>query len=502
MTRSLALQMSQIAKQYPGTVALHAVDFSVLEGEIKALLGENGAGKSTLVKILSGAVTKDSGEILIHGSPVHIQSPSDAIENGIGVIYQEFTLVPALSIAENIFLGRLPNRKNFVDWEVMEEKAKELLSHLGSQLDVRKKVSTLSVANRQLVEIAKALSMNANILIMDEPTAALSKNETQKLFETISLLKQKGVSIVYVSHRLEEIFEIADSVTILRDGEKVGDFQIGELTPKSIINYMIGKGVPEETNRELSDVGSVRLELIDANMSGVLSDVSLELHAGEILGITGLVGAGQTELARCLFGMKPLDSGDIRINGSAVRFRSPADAIAHGIGLIPEDRRQQGLVLGLPIRGNIILPLLHRVSRWFVVSRKQEGRIFSEQQLALNIKAVDGQQLAGKLSGGNQQKVVIAKWLASGASILIFHEPTRGIDVGAKEEIYHIIRGMARQQSCILIISSDMQEVLNVCDRLLVLRKGRIVKMLNPLETTKEEVLFYSTVSELASESN
>jgi ABC-type sugar transport system ATPase subunit len=242
--------------------------------------------------------------------------------------------------------------------------------------------------------------------------------------------------------------------------------------------------------------------LIDANMSGVLSDVSLELHAGEILGITGLVGAGQTELARCLFGMKPLDSGDIRINGSAVRFRSPADAIAHGIGLIPEDRRQQGLVLGLPIRGNIILPLLHRVSRWFVVSRKQEGRIFSEQQLALNIKAVDGQQLAGKLSGGNQQKVVIAKWLASGASILIFHEPTRGIDVGAKEEIYHIIRGMARQQSCILIISSDMQEVLNVCDRLLVLRKGRIVKMLNPLETTKEEVLFYSTVSELASESN
>jgi ABC-type sugar transport system ATPase subunit len=502
MKRATALEMKGIAKHYPGTMALSAVDFSVYEGETKALLGENGAGKSTLVKILSGAVTKDSGEILLHGRPVDIQSPSDAMENGIGVIYQEFTLVPALSIAENIFLGRLPNRGSLVDWAKIERDARDLLSQLGSSLDVKKNVSSLSVANRQLVEIAKALSMNANILIMDEPTAALSKNETQRLFETISLLKQRGVSIVYVSHRLEEIFEIADSVTILRDGEKVGDFPIAELTPKSIINYLIGKSASEETSARHFIDGPVRLELIEANMDGALFDISLQLHAGEILGVTGLVGAGQSELAQCLFGMNSLDDGRIEIDGNLVRFKSPADAISHGIGLIPEDRRQQGLVLGMPIRGNIVLPLLHKISRLLVVNRKKEERIYREQKSALKIKAVNGLQLAGKLSGGNQQKVVIAKWLASSASILIFHEPTRGIDVGAKEEIYHIIREMALLQHSILIISSDMQEVLNVSDRLLVLRNGRIVKALNPSETNKEEVLFFSTVSQMASQSN
>ncbi len=499
MTRGLVLEMKDIEKHYPGTAALKAVDFTVLEGETKALLGENGAGKSTLVKILSGAVTRDFGEILLHGRHVDIESPSDAIENGISVIYQEFTLVPALSIAENIFLGRLPNRGSLVDWAAMEREASELLSHLGSRLDVRKNVSSLSVASRQLVEIAKALSMNARILIMDEPTAALSKNETQRLFETIALLKQRGVSIVYVSHRLEEIFEIADSVTILRDGEKVGDFQIAELTPKSIIKYLIGKAVSEATNSRHFSVGPIRLEMIDASVNGAISDISLQLHAGEILGITGLVGAGQSEIAQCLFGMSTLDGGRIEVEGCPVRFKSPAEAIAHGFGLIPEDRRQQGLVLGMPIRGNIVLPLLHRISKLLIVNRKKEERIFREQKEALKIKAVDGQQLAGKLSGGNQQKVVIAKWLASGASILIFHEPTRGIDVGAKDEIYNIIREMALRQHSILIISSDMQEVLNVCDRLLVLRNGRIVKTLKPSETDKEEVLFFSTVSQMAS---
>jgi ribose transport system ATP-binding protein len=494
-TRTKAIEMTGISKRYPGTVALDHVDFDLYPGEIKALLGENGAGKSTLIKILSGAVLKDEGTIAISGKPVRINSPQDARQHGIGVIYQEFTLVPALSVAENIFLGRLPGSGLKVDWKSVYRRAQEVMNRLNADIDVRRKVSSLGLAGQQLVEIAKALSTEARILIMDEPTAALSKAETDLLFSVIRRIKSQGVSLVFVSHRLEEIFEIADSVTILRDGVKVAEEPIVTVTPKRLVELMIGRVLSEQLYHRDKVRGPLLLRMSKGRKGEALRDIDLAVHAGEVVGVTGLVGAGQTPLAQCLFGMESLDSGEIQVEGIVTRLESPTQAIGKGIGLIPEDRRRQGLILGLPIRSNVTLAALRQVTRLFRLDRKKELELSKASIESLRIRATGADQVVGSLSGGNQQKVVIAKWTVNKSRILIFHEPTRGIDVGAKEEIYRMMQDLASGGAGILVISSDIQEVMGVSDRIYVMRKGRIAAELDARKSTKEEVLILAAVS-------
>ncbi len=491
-----AIEMTQITKRYPGTLALDKVDFQLKVGEIKALLGENGAGKSTLIKILSGAEVKDEGTIQIGGEVVRIHSTQDSRRHGVGVIYQEFTLVPTLSVAENIVLGRLPERWGNISWKAVYSGASDVLKRLNSDIDPYRLVSTLSVADQQLVEIAKALSTNARILIMDEPTAALSRSETEQLFSVIRRLKSDGVSIVFVSHCLEEIFEIADSVTILRDGVKVADEPIENVSPKSLVELMIGRKLSPQLYQQDKTRGAILLQIKAATKGVALRDINLSVHAGEIVGVTGLVGAGQTPLAQSTFGMVTLDSGVVELDGRVVKLESPAQAIKLGIGLIPEDRRRQGLVLGMPIKDNVTLASIPQVSRWSQIRRKVEVSLATNSVETLRIKATGILQRTGSLSGGNQQKVVIAKWLVNRSRVLIFHEPTRGIDVGAKEEIYKVMQDLASKGVAILLISSDMQEVLGVSDRIYVMRKGGIAGELDARKTTKEEVLLLSAVAQ------
>ena len=490
-----AIEMTKIVKRYPGTLALDKVDFSLQQGEIRALLGENGAGKSTLIKILSGAEVKDEGTITFAGEVVRIHNTQDSRRHGIGVIYQEFTLVPALTVAENIYLGRLPEKFGSVAWKQIYAGAAEVLQRLNSDIDPHRLVSSLSVADQQLVEIAKALSTNARILIMDEPTAALSRAETEQLFKVIRRLRSDGVSIVFVSHRLEEVFEIADSVTILRDGAKVADEPIANVTPKSLVELMIGRKLSPQLYHQDKTLGAMLLRMSGVNKGEQLCNIELCVHAGEVVGVTGLVGAGQTPLAQALFGMVKLDSGSVEVGGKPVVLASPSQAIKLGIGLIPEDRRRQGLVLGLSLKDNVTLASLRLVTRLQRLLKRKELAFAKTYIDTLRIKATSAHQRAGSLSGGNQQKVVIAKWLVNKSQVLIFHEPTRGIDVGAKEEIYRVMQELAASGAAILLISSDMQEVLGVSDRIYVMRKGRIAGELDARTTTKEAVLLLSAVA-------
>ena len=491
-----AIEMTRITKRYPGTLALDKVDFSLDVGEIKALVGENGAGKSTLIKILSGAVTKDEGSISIRGESVHFHGTLDARKYGVGMIYQDFTLVPALTVAENISLGRWPRAFLNVNWKLIYTHAEDLLKRLNADIDPRSRVSRLSVADQQMVEIAKALATDARILIMDEPTAALSQAETEQLFTVIRRLKHDGVSIIFVSHRIEEIFEIADSVTVLRDGVKVADLPLTNVTAKSLIELMIGRQLSAQLYHKDKTRGEVMLRMVGANKGQQLHDINFVVHSGEIVGITGLVGAGQTPLAQSLFGIIPLDSGRIEIAGNPATMTSPAHAIRMGVGLIPEDRRRQGLVLGLPIKENVTLASIREITQFMRLNKKREAGLARKFMESLRIKATGVLQRVGSLSGGNQQKVVIAKWLVNKSRLLIFHEPTRGIDVGAKEEIYRVMQELAGDGAAVLLISSDIQEVLGVSDRIYVIRKGSIVGELDGRTTSKEKVLMLAAVAE------
>jgi len=491
-----AIEMNGITKRYPGTLALDKVDFSLKVGEIKALVGENGAGKSTLIKILSGAVGRDEGTISVRGEEVHFHGTVDSRRHGVGMIYQEFTLVPALTVAENISLGRWPRKGLNVDWKRIYAEAEELLGRLNADIDPRGKVSRLSVADQQIVEIAKALATDARILIMDEPTAALSQGETEQLFKVIRRLRDGGVSIIFVSHRIEEIFEIADSVTVLRDGAKVADLPVPQVTAKSLIELMIGRQLSAQLYHKDKTRGEVMLRMVDAGKGQLLHGINFVAHAGEIVGITGLVGAGQTPLAQILFGIIGLDSGRIEIGGKPVTIGSPAQAIRMGIGLVPEDRRRQGLVLGLPIKENITLASIPEITNFILLDKRRELGLARQFLESLRIKATGILQRVGSLSGGNQQKVVIAKWLVNKSRLLIFHEPTRGIDVGAKEEIYRVMQESATAGAAILLISSDIQEVLGVSDRIYVIRKGGIVGELDARTTSKDKVLMLSAVAE------
>jgi ribose transport system ATP-binding protein len=490
------LEMKGICKSFPGVKALQDVDFDLRAGEVHALVGENGAGKSTLMKILSGVYRPDAGEIRLHSKVVSITSPLVAQAHGISIIHQERRLFPALSAAENVFAGRLPRTSaGLVDWERLNRQAKEYLDLLGFQPDVRTPVGELSVANQQLVEIAKALSMNPKIIIMDEPTAPLTDSETEQLFAIIRQLKARHVAVVYISHRLDELRQICDRVTILRDGRRVGHHLVAEVSNSEIVQAMVGREIVERFPKVVAPRGPLVLRVKDLSQKKRLKNISFEIHRGEMVGLAGLVGAGRTELARCLFGVDPFDQGEIEVAGEPRRIRSIQDALKAGIALAVEDRKRQGLVLSMSVRHNVTLASLEKISRlgWLRLGAEQE--IVQKQVRDLAVKTPHIDQLVGNLSGGNQQKVVLAKWLAKQFDVLILDEPTIGIDVGSRVELYELINDLAKSGVGILLISSDLPEVLGMSDRILVMREGSLVADLERGEATQELIMQYATGS-------
>lgn len=488
------LTLSNIQKRFPGVHALKGVGFDMLPGEVHALLGENGAGKSTLIKIISGVHQADTGEMHLHNQPVTFHNPREAQQHGVATIYQELGLYPELSVAENIFMGHAP-RKSFgwlkwLDWQTMETRALELLAELNiHDLDIRRKVGELNVGNRQRVEIAKALSLDAKILIMDEPTAALTEADVERLFEIVRLLRARGVSIIYISHRLQEVFELADRVTVLRDGEYIATQPVSETTEDQLISMMVGRTIDNLFPKMASKIGETVLEVRNLNHGSTTRNVSFKVRAGEIVGMAGLVGSGRSETAQVIFGIHPAQSGEILVDNQPVKINQPMDAISHGIAYLPEDRGTQGLIRAMSIRENSTMAVLEQVSTAGFIQPDKEQQLTADAIQNLGIRAFSTEQVAGKLSGGNQQKVVIAKWLASRPRLLIMDEPTRGIDVGAKSEIHRRMSQLAAEQGlAILMISSELPEVLGMSDRVLVMREGRIVAEFERAEASQERV--------------
>ena len=498
--RPPALEMRGIRKTFPGVVALDAVDFTVEAGDVHMLLGENGAGKSTLMKILGGAYRKDAGDIRLNGVPVEISSPRDAINLGIRIIYQELNLVAQLSVAENIFLGELPTRRlpGAIDWPELHDRTKRLLTDLGMTLDPRAPVGSLGLAQRQMVEIAKALaasatsssreSQDATILVMDEPTSALTSKEVAQLFALIERLTARGVSIIYITHRLDEVFRIGRHITVMRDGRHVTTRPVDQVSVPELVRLMANRDLSEHFPRRRVERGAELLRVERLTVRGVLSDITFSLHAGEVLGISGLLGAGRTELARVVAGADRFDNGCLLVGGVERRFRNPADAIALGIGLLPEDRKAQGLVPGLTVARNIALPHGRRLAPFGILSRRCEAEMAAPISSELRVKAT-ATQAVRQLSGGNQQKVVLGKWLAGAGRIFIFDEPTRGVDVGAKLEIYNLMNRLTASGAGIIMISSELPELLAMSDRILVMHRGRIQAELAGADATEERVL-------------
>lgn len=494
------LEMRDITKRFPGVVAVKNGQLNLRPGEVHCLVGENGAGKSTLMKILSGAVPLDSGSIIVDGEAVHIHSPHHAQQLGISMIYQEFNLSPYLSIAENIFLGREPRlgRSPFINWRRMYADAREILGRIGVKLNVRRPINECSVAQQQMVEIAKAISFNSKIIVMDEPSATLTDHELRALFELIGELKRQGIGMIYISHRLEEIFEIGDRVTVMRDGEYIATKGVTDVTRDEIIKMMVGRELTHEFPKEVFARGKERLRIDGLTRKGAFEGIGFSLHEGEIVGLTGLVGAGRTEVARAIFGADPIDAGTIMLDGKSITVKSPQDAIRQGIGLLTEDRKNQGLILGMSVRENTTLANLRALVRMFFISRSKERQVSANFVRELQIKTPSVEQAAQNLSGGNQQKVVLAKWLFTESKILIFDEPTRGIDVGAKVEIYKLMNELVRKGVCILMISSELPEVLGMCDRILVMHEGRISGELARGEATQERIMRLATGDRVA----
>jgi sugar transport system ATP-binding protein len=474
------LALEKVAKQYPGVVALDNVDFFLEQGEVRALLGKNGAGKSTLVKILSGAVRPDSGEIRIDGKLVTIQSPRDAFQQGICTVYQELSLVPGLTVAENITLGRWPKQRVLgmdipaIDHRHIRKIAQAALDQLEVNLKLDEIVSRLSVAQQQIVEIAKAISFDPRVLVLDEPTSALASHEVEVLHRVVRRLAKQGHAIIYVTHRLQEIPHVADSVTVLRDGKHIGTISAAEATPARIANMMIGADWQRTDWGAGGEVGEVKLSVRNLTRDGSLRDVSFDLRAGEVLGIAGLLGSGRTELVRAIFGRDPVDSGEIQVNGETVAHPSPTTMKARGVGLTPEDRKRQGLVLSFSVQDNLTLACMNRISVQGVLQKQRERALAREMVDSLGIKTPSLGVLTGTLSGGNQQKVVVGNWLNTLPSVLLMDEPTRGIDIQAKEQIFSLVRELARRGIAVLFISSEVEEVLDVSDRILIMNRGRI----------------------------
>src|SRR5436190_12657806 len=489
MADAPVLEMRHIRKTFPGVVALDDVDFDLRRGEVHILLGENGAGKSTLMKILSGAYQKSAGQIIFDGQDVEIKNPKHAQTLGISTIYQEFNLIPHLSAGENIFLGREPRRFGLIDQGAIFQESTRALNGLGVTLDPRQLIKKLKVAEQQMVEVAKALSLDARILIMDEPTAALTEHEIKELFATIRSLRDKGVSIVYISHRMEELFEIGDRVTILRDGRTVGTYDVREMSKSELIRLMVNRELTELFPKERAELGPEILRVEGLTTEGGLTDITFSLRKGEVLGIAGLLGAGRTELARAIFGLDKIVSGTISINGSPQRIGSPRAAINSGIGFLTEDRKSQGLVLPLSVKENLCLASVDKFSSWGLMDAREEQEAAHRYIKDLRIKTPSPDQKVVYLSGGNQQKVVLSKWLCCKSEVFIFDEPTRGVDVGAKAEIYQLMNRLTASGVAIIMISSEMLEVLGMSDRVMVMRGGRIAGEFSDGEYTQERIL-------------
>ncbi len=491
MSSDCFLSMQSIYKRFGGTVALRDVSMSASIGEIHALVGENGAGKSTLMNVLSGAVTPDSGRIVIGGAPVTMSTPHQANRLGIRAVHQEFSLVPHLTIAENILMGRLPNSGGlWVHWRQARSQARTILSGLGfTALDARTRVSRLSVSHQQVVEIAKALAEKPRILILDEPSAVLSKDELALLFSLIRRLKAEGTLVLYISHRLEEVFEIADRITVLRDGEVVGTVPTVSVSQDDLIRMMVGRSVEEIYPRRSVPPGEEVLCVEDLGREGEFQKVTFSVRRGEVVGMFGLVGSGRTAVARSIFGAEPATSGRISVQGKPVRLRSPRDAVNAGVSLVTEDRKRDGLVMSCSVRDNVSLASLPRMGHGMFLDTARQTVLVQEKVDALAVRTAALGRSVRTLSGGNQQKVVLAKWLLSQPKVLLLDEPTRGVDIGAKVEIYHLINSLVETGVGVLLISSEMPEVLGMSDRILVMREGRLEGNLDRAEANEEILL-------------
>lgn len=490
MDNNIVLKMEKICKYYPGVTALDHVDFELRKGEVHALLGENGAGKSTLCKIIAGAQPMDDGSYCLDGEQIRTLTPQSAKDKGVSMIYQEFNLVPYLKVYENMFLGKEIERGIYADKRAMIRKTREVFERFHIEIDPNSRISDLSNAYKQQVEIAKAVLENAKVLIMDEPTAPLGNREVENLFEMIRTLKSEGVSIIYISHRLEELFEISDRITVMRDGQYIETLNTKDTNKSALVKLMVGRDLSEDYPQRSTPIGEevLRVEHL-STVETKLHDVSFTLHKGEILGFAGLVGAGRTEVMRALFGADHRSSGTVYVGGKQVEILRPIDAIYHGIALIPEDRKGQGVSLTLSIRENISLVMLHTLQSFLRISRKKERTLVDSYMNALAVKAPSMEQLTKNLSGGNQQKVVVAKWLATNADIIILDEPTRGIDIGAKYEIYLIMNRLVKEGKSIIMISSEMPELIGMSDRIIVMHQGSVSGELTKEEVSQERIL-------------
>lgn len=493
MEKKWILEFQNISKSFVGVRALSNVSFRVEEGEVHALLGENGAGKSTLMKILSGAYSKDEGRILFDGKEVQVRNTKESERLGISIIYQELNLIPDLSVAENIFLDRQPKKNGLIDWRGMNDAAEKMLQSIDMIIPPKAMISSLSVAQRQMVEIAKAISLNARLVIMDEPTSTLTEGESRKLFQVIDSLKGRGITVIYISHRMEEVFEICDSYTILRDGEFIKSGSMKDATLDEIIENLVGRPLMQVFPEKKNVIGEVILDVRGMGNGKEVKDVSFTLKRGEILGFAGLVGAGRSETLKAVFGADKGAKGEVLINGKKVNIRSPKDAIYHGIGFLPEDRKKEGLIVDLSVLDNIVMAKPENAMTKKLFSIKKAREICRRYIKELLIKTPSEQQTVKFLSGGNQQKVVLGKWLNCEPQIIVLDEPTRGIDVNAKMEIYNIIVKLAEQGKSIILISSEMQEIIGLCDRVNVMFEGKISGELSREELTQEEIMKCAT---------
>lgn len=488
MDNNYILTLKNITKEFPGVKALDDVTINIERGTIHGLVGENGAGKSTLIKVLAGIYQPNKGEIILDGKPCRFNSPIEARRAGISVVHQEIKLAEPLSVAENMFLGNVQLKNGLVDWKGMRRRAREIVEDLGMDIDINAQVSSLTVAKKQIVEIMHAINNNSRILIMDEPSAVLTDRELEVMFRIVKQLRDEGITIIYISHRLDEIFGLCSNVSVLRDGRHIDTIPVASVDRQGLINMMVGREMGQEYPKEVGNVGGTILEV--KNLSrGILQDISFEVKSGEVFGISGLVGAGRTELARAILGIDKPESGEVYVRGKKVHYRTFADAIRDGLGLIPEDRKLQGLVQIMSVKRNTTLVNMKRVLRAGVISSSLEETLSKEYADKLHVVTPSMETEVQYLSGGNQQKVVIAKWLFQNSEILFLDEPTRGIDVGAKAEIYRLINRMAKEGKTIIMISSEMPELLGMCDRIMVMHEGHKMGELNAAEATQAKIM-------------
>ncbi|SFL48470.1 sugar ABC transporter ATP-binding protein [Salibacterium qingdaonense] len=487
------LEMEHISKTFPGVKALDNVELKVKRGEVHALIGENGAGKSTLIKVLAGIHDADAGgKYLFEGEEADIHQPLDATLKGISIIYQDLSLFPNLSVAENIYIGRDSNKKPWkkINWKSMKDLAEKAMNELDMDIDLNKKVELLSIAQQQMIEIARALAFDSKLIVMDEPTSSLSSGEVEKLYKVIDTLKERGISVIFISHKLKELFRVSDRLTVLRDGQYVGTYGVNEINEQELIKLMVGREVVYERNTEKADIGEKMFEVNNFSKEGNFKDINFSLHKGEILAITGLVGSGRTELAQSIFGVNKADQGTIRLNGEDLTISSAEDAVKNGIAYIPEARQVQGLVLGQSVVNNMTLPVIDTLRNKFkLIDHNIEKNLTNQYIKSLDVRPSMPDMPADKLSGGNQQKVVIGKWLSAQPKLLIIDEPTNGIDIGAKTEIHKLLRRMVNEGIGVIMISSELPEVLSVSDRILVMSRGRIEGEMNTIDADQEKIM-------------